>query len=242
LERSKAVWRRLVAPSGASSGRRRALGLPASVDRPYGSMPPLKQDFRDSGRRGLHGPSAEARSPHRPEVSPPPERGGDGQAASCGLGKRAAGKRREPTTTCDLRCGFGPAHHLVGVGLLSPRFAQVRRPYWTAPRQSFETLLWPQPRRSCGPPSGIALRAAEDAPYSLCQAWILGTRLARWWGIYLGGELRLPGSIKTNRALLSGSPAMDREMMALTQPRSSSTFTTAERAAAPAVEHTPRTA
>jgi hypothetical protein len=164
---------------------------------PYGSMPPLKQDFQDSGRRGLHGPSAEARSPHRPEVSPPPERGGDGQAASCGLGKRAAGKRREPTTTCDLRCGFGPAHHLVGVGLLSPRFAQVRRPYWTAPRQSFETLLWPQPRRSCGPPSGIALRAAEDAPCSLCQAWILGTRLARWWGIYLGGELRLPGSIKT---------------------------------------------
>ena len=79
------------------------------------------------------------------------------------------GKRREPRTTCDLRCGFGPAHHLVGVGFLSPRFAQVRRPYWTAPRQSFETLLWPRPRRSCGLPSGIALRlSGMDIGNSSC--------------------------------------------------------------------------
>jgi hypothetical protein len=37
--------------------------------------------------------SAEARSPHRSEDGPPPERGGDGQAASRRLGKRAAGEK-----------------------------------------------------------------------------------------------------------------------------------------------------
>jgi hypothetical protein len=149
------------------------------------------------------------------------------------------GKRREATTTCDLRCGFGP-HHRVGAGLLSHRFAQVRRPYWTAPRQSFETLLWPRPRRSCGLPSCIALQAAEDAPYSLCQAWILGTRLARWWA-YTLVRIEATWFDQDQSGSFVGSPALHREMTALTQRRSSSTVVVAETTATPAGKHTPTT-
>jgi hypothetical protein len=62
---------------------------------------------------------------------------------------------------------------------------------------------------------------------------------ARWCGLYLGEELRLLGSIKTNRTHLSGSPAAQREMTALTQRRSSNTVVAAE-TRAPAGEHTPQ--